>query len=403
MSSKPASLTAILDRAAKGFESRFRTEPTGVVSAPGRVNIIGEHTDYHDGYVLPMAISLRTVVALSPRGDGTVAAWSEAFDQPVRFRVEDLSTTRPLPGWGAYVAGVAWALKSQGYEFPGLNLFIASDVPGGSGLSSSAALEVGVGFAFMTAAGVAPRTTDEMKQLAKTCRLAENAYVGVPCGVMDQTTSACAVARSALFIDCRDLRTRQVPIHHDLAVVVCDSGVRHSLAAGQYAVRRQQSETARDLLATRRPEVTALRDARPADLETLTGLLRDSGLDPVQQDIVWRRARHVISEDLRVQQALMVLPEGNRRALASLLEGSHRSLRDDYEVSCPELDTLVETAAKAPGYCGSRMTGGGFGGSTVNLVELEAVDAFREYLKEHVPSLGGVWSFAPDQGVRRES
>ena len=325
--------------------------------APGRVNLIGEHTDYSDGFVFPMAIELATYVAASPRSDGRLELQSESFDVPVSIEIASL---RPRKDWSDYVAGVAAELQRMGLEIAGANVLIASEVPMGSGLSSSAALEVATALALLGLAGKHARKSE----IGIICQRAENNFVGARCGIMDQFISVNGRAGHALMLDCRSLEFQQVTIPPGIAVVACNTMTHHAIAGGEYNIRRQQCE-----LAARFFGVKALRDVSMAEFKR-----RESQLPGVE----CRRARHVISENARVADFAKALAEDNRDLMGRLMAESHRSLREDFEVSCRELDIMVEAANNAEGTIGARMTGGGFGGCTVNLVREEAVDAFRE-------------------------
>jgi galactokinase len=320
------------------------------------VNLIGEHTDYNDGFVLPFALPRRTVVrAASTGGPGwTVSSRGEE----VSFGPADL---RPgaVEGWAGYVAGVAWALREAGHDVPGARLDLTSDVPVGAGLSSSAALECAVLAALTDLGGV---SLDGMAR-ARLARRAENDYVGVPCGIMDQAASTLAVPGHALFLDCRTGDTEQVPLplaDAGLALLVIDSKAPHRLADGAYAERLSSCRAGAELLG-----VPALRDATPADVDRIS--------DPV----IRRRVRHVVTENDRVLATVDRLRDGDLRGIGELLTASHASMRDDFEITVPEVDTAVEAALAAGAY-GARMTGGGFGGCVIALVDTDRADAVRE-------------------------
>ena len=372
-----ASLEERLRRLAAAFESRFGRPPVAVAAAPGRVNLIGEHLDYNEGHVLPVAIDRSIMVAFAPRQDGRVRMYSLDFEQESAFDLEDIQRDPEAP-WGNYVRGVAWALQETGHRPSGLDAALQGDVPVGAGLSSSAALEVAALGAFDAVSGLRL----ERRDLALLGQRAENGFVGVACGIMDQMAAALSRAGHALLIDCRSLEHEAVPVPLEdsgsggsagLRMVVADSGVRRALLGSQYNVRRQECQQAAELLAaaiTDRP-VTALRDVRPEDL------VRHADSLPPN---VLKRARHVVEEERRVLLSVEALRTGDVEAFGEMLDASHRSLRDDYEVSCPELDLLVELAWAQPGVLGSRLTGAGFGGCTVSLVRAEAVEAFREHV-----------------------
>ena len=316
--------------------------------APGRVNLIGEHTDYHDGFVLPCAVPQRTAVRLQPRADRRVRAWSAQMpDDPIEYV---LGGEQRGAGWGAYVQGVTWALAERGLRVGGFDLRVRSAVPVGSGLSSSAALEVAVLRAIRAAFDL-PLADVE---LARTAQRAEAAFVGAPVGIMDQMAASLAGEREALFLDTRTLEVERIPLPAGLDLVVVDSGVKHRHAGGEYATRRRESEEAARLLG-----VSRLRDVDRSALPRLAAL----------PPLVARRARHVITENDRVLQARAALAGGDLRALGDLFTASHSSMRDDYEVSAPEVDLLVDAAASHPRVFGARLTGGGFGGAIVIAAE----------------------------------
>jgi galactokinase len=333
--------------------------------APGRVNLIGEHTDYNEGFVMPAAIQLGCLVAIAGRDDGGLVARSENLQETVELELGFSGRRRGR--WSDYVQGVAVALEQEGLRLRGANLLIHSEVPIGSGLSSSAALEVATGLALLANSGLEL----EHMQLARLCQRAESEFVGARCGIMDQFTACFGQAGHALLLDCRSLEYRPLPLPAGVALVICDSGVRHELAGGEYNARRAQCEAGVRVLAREKPQVRALRDVTMDDLERKR---------PELGEVVYRRCRHVVTENARVQQAADALERCDLREFGRLMGESHRSLRDDYEVSCTELDVLVELAGKLDGVYGARMTGGGFGGCTINLLEKEKVEEFRRSL-----------------------
>ena len=327
-----------------------------VFAAPGRVNLIGEHTDYNDGFVLPMALERATVAAAALRPDHLLRARSAEHGDEGEIDLDAPPAAR-RGSWLDYVEGTARVLEERFGRLPGADLLIAGDVPEGAGLSSSAALEMSIATALAALAGlpVDPRA------LAQAGQAAEHRFVGTRCGIMDQLASVLGRAGHALFIDCRSLETRALPVPSDrAAVLVFDSGVRHEHSSGEYNVRRAQCEQAVERLAARRPGLRALRDVGPDDLPRHASDLPEPLL---------RRARHVITEIARTQQAAVALSAGDLARFGALMYASHASLRDDYEVSVAELDALVEDASAAPGVLGARMTGGGFGGCAIALVE----------------------------------
>jgi galactokinase len=351
----------------KAFRELYLTGEPRLFRAPGRVNLIGEHTDYNEGFVLPMAINRGTCVAAREHDGRTVRVHSINANETAEFDLD-----RPGPPrrgvWLDYVEGVAQALEKRGVKLCGADLLIESDVPVGAGLSSSAALEISVGIAILALAG----TELDRLSLALAGQDAEHIYVGTKCGIMDQLVAACGRRGHALLTDCRSLETKQIPIHSSSATwIICDTGVRHKLAFSAYNVRREECEQAVKVLRELRPGIAALRDVTKEDLETYGAQL---------PEMIRRRCRHVVSENERTLAAAAALPRSDLDEMGRLMYKSHDSLRDDYEVSCRELDMLVDIARGIPGVFGARMTGGGFGGCTVNLVRRDAVDEFREVI-----------------------
>ena len=347
---------------ADNFRRLFGQTPR-LFRAPGRVNLIGEHTDYNDGFVMPAAIGLSCVVAIAECQEQHLVVHSENLQETVEIELDSRPAQRRRQ-WSDYVQGVAVVLQQSGTRLKGGNLLIQSDVPIGSGLSSSAAIEVATGLALLSNSGAEL----ERLELARLCQRAENEFVGAHVGIMDQFTACFGQAGHALLLDCRSLEYRLLPLPAGATLVICDSGVRHALSGGEYNARRAECETGVRVLARHRPQVRALRDATLADLEQHRSELGD---------VVYRRCRHVVTENARVLQAAEALERSDLREFGRLMAESHRSLRYDYEVSCYELDLLVELAAGRNGVYGARMTGGGFGGCTINLVETGEVEKFR--------------------------
>lgn len=354
----------MLDTAAirDAFTARYGIHPRLIVCAPGRVNLIGEHTDYNDGFVLPVAIDRATYVAARARHDYTVQATAVRFQQEDSFDLNHIVRVE-TPGWSNYVRGIVKGLLARELPLTGADLLIDGDVPLGSGLSSSASLEVAVGYAFQLLNEV-QLLGDELALLAQG---AENSFVGVQCGIMDQFISALGQEDHALLIDCRDLSYQPVPIPAGVRVVICDSHVQRTLAASAYNQRRAECEAAVQRLKTRLPRITALRDVASADLHLNADLL------PAP---ILARARHVITENERTLQGATALERGDVGLFGQLMNASHASLCHDYAVSVPQLDVLVAAAQRVPGCYGSRLTGAGFGGCTVSLVQAEAVEQF---------------------------
>lgn len=329
--------------------------------APGRVNLIGEHTDYNDGFVFPMAIEFAIEMAGRRREGSEVRVHSADFHEAVAFRIDRPIERDPAHPWSNYVRGVLWALQRAGVELAGMDLAFGGDIPRGAGLSSSAALEV------VTAAVARALLGFDLQgpRLARLCQQAENDFVGMKCGIMDQFISLMGRAGNALLIDCRSLDHQLVPLTlGDHVIAIIESGVKHALVDSQYNRRREECAEGVAVLRRRFPAVAALRDATPAQLEAVR-----SELSPV----VHRRCRHVVSECARVEESVAALRRGDLARFGQLMNASHDSLRDDYEVSCPEIDLLVDLARKVPGLAGARITGGGFGGCTVNLLPHAAV------------------------------
>ncbi len=346
----------LLTRVMEVFRHRFGTPPWFVVRAPGRVNLIGEHTDYNDGFVLPMAIDRAVWIALSPFAGPYVLVYSLDFDGIAEFALNDLR--RAASGWVEYLKGVAWVLQEAGYPLHGWRGVLSGDVPIGAGLSSSAALEMAVARAFAAASGWEWKP----KEMALLGQRAENQWVGVNCGIMDQMISACGKAGHALLLDCRSLDSALVPLPPATAVVILDTATRRGLADSAYNERRAQCEAA-----ARYFGVPALRDVTPEEFAR-----KASGLDEVTR----RRARHVITENARTLQACEAMQRGDAAQLGALMQASHASLRDDFEVSSRELDVMVECALEQPTCYGARMTGAGFGGCAVALVQAEGAQEF---------------------------
>ena len=383
---------SVTDRAGQGFARSCGRDPDVVWSAPGRVNLVGEHTDYNEGFVLPFAITQRTVVAAARRGDDVITLTSTHQPGTVRARLGDIAPGA-VTGWAAYPLGIAWALgQVRALPSPaGADLFIDSDVPTGGGLSSSAALQ-------MAAAGALTTLWDldlSPAELVGAGQRAENEIVGAPTGIMDQYAVLFGEAGAALFLDCRTRQPRTVPLRlaaSGLALVLTDTGERHSHAAGGYAARRASCEKAASTLG-----VPALRDLGPADLPWMEGLL-----DPE----TFRRARHVVTENARVAATVAALETDDMDAVGRYLTASHRSMRDDFEITTPTLDLAVETAL-AVGALGTRMTGGGFGGSTISLIDAERVPALTGAMTEVFGRAGlaapRISQVSPGPGAHRDA
>lgn len=341
------------------FRDRFGKVPR-VFKAPGRVNLIGEHTDYNDGFVMPAALHFATWVAIAERPDREVRIVSVNFREERTFSLAGAAS--PAHDWSDYPRGVLVELMRAGFEIPGADVMIWGDVPLGAGLSSSASIEVATAIAYL---GIAGQTSCDLPRL---CQRAENEFVGARCGIMDQFISAHGRSGHVLMLDCRSLSFDLIPVPTDVTMVICNTMVKHRLAGGEYNVRRAQCEEGTRILQGAFPAVRALRDVSPQDLESQRHNL---------SEVVYRRCHHVVTENARVVDTAMDLKRGDIAAVGRRMAESHSSLRDDYEVSCSELDLMVEIALQQPGLIGARMTGGGFGGCTVNLVRNELVEAFR--------------------------
>lgn len=324
--------------------------------APGRVNLIGEHTDYNLGFVLPIALDLETRISTRPSEDGHLHVFSEARDETCSWRVDEIAELRPKQHWTDYVIGVAQQLIARGFPIPPLHLSITSTVPEGAGLSSSAALEVASALAFLQG-----RELDRL-EIAQLCQSAERDFAGMPCGIMDQYVSLFGQENAALKIDCRSLESESVPLPDGVAIIAVNSMVKHALGQSAYRTRVAECNEA-----CRRIGVASLRDATP---------------DQVKDN---KRARHIVSENLRVEAFVKAAGSNDIPKMGKLFLESHASMRDDYEISCAEIDFLVETAARLPGCFGARMTGGGFGGCTVNLVVSDAAERFAESIRAAYP------------------
>jgi galactokinase len=349
------------------FAYRFGRTPT-VSRAPGRVNLIGEHTDYNDGFVMPAALEFATLTAASQRSDRRLQVYSMIMDETREF---DLDSPPPGPtsDWSDYILGVALMLESSGRILSGADLIVWSDVPIGAGLSSSAALEVSVAHALLTQSGL----EFDPIEIAQICQRAENDFVGMRCGVMDQYIACCGVAGHALLIDCRSLASRHVAIAPNLRLLIANSGVRHQHAGGEYNLRREACEEGVRLLSRYLGPIQALRDVMPQQLESKRRKL---------PELIYRRCRHIITENARVLEAERALGSGDFVACGRAMNASHVSMRDDFEITCPEVDMLAGLAQNVTGVYGSRMTGGGFGGCTISLIEASAIDKTSQMLTD---------------------
>jgi len=344
------------------FEA-LRSGGARIYRAPARVNLIGEHTDYNDGFVMPAAIDICTQAAIKPRDDRTLFIHSDNFSDSVEFDLDELNP-HARRHWSDYVRGVAVALERAGYRLRGADLAIRSDVPIGAGLSSSAAIEVATGLAMLENSGI----EINRMELAKLCQQAENEFVGMRCGIMDQFISCFGQAGTALMLDCRSLEYRLLPLPENVRLLICNTMVKHELGSSEYNTRRAECEAGVQHFAKLLPGVRALRDVSVNDFERCGSDLNE---------VISKRCRHVITENARVMEAAAALERRDLDTFGELMAESHRSLRDDYEVSCAELDAMVDLATRVEGIFGARMTGGGFGGCTINLVEANSVGDFK--------------------------
>lgn len=359
---------------ADSFGARYGT-PSRVFRAPGRVNLIGEHTDYNDGFVLPAAIGFFTWVAVAPSDDRRIVVHSENFSETVSFDLDDVRATPDH--WSNYLRGITWALQEKGHALSGLNVLVRGEVPIGSGLSSSAAIEV----SFAYAVSAVQDLGIGLLALAQLCQRAESEFVGMRCGIMDQFVSCHGKAGCALMLDCRSLHHDLLPLAKEMSLVICNTGVKHELAASEYNQRRSQCEEGVRQLQGKLPNIRALRDVVEKDLEK-----HGSDLRP----LVLKRCRHVVTENTRVQSAVTALRQKDFATVGRLMNDSHRSLRDDYQVSCVELDLMVEIASQIEGLHGARMTGGGFGGCTINLVETGQATSFKDAMTKQYEKRTGI-------------
>lgn len=380
-----------LDNLRDRFQQTYAKLPR-IFSAPGRVNLIGEHTDYNDGFVLPIAINRRTFVAAAANDSRVVQVHSLDLNEAAAFSLDEPGTLGSK--WLGYIAGVALELRKRDLELSGADLMISSDVPLGAGLSSSAALEISVGAALLALGNESLDATS----LALTAQKAEHTYVGTRCGIMDQLTVSAAKKSHALLIDCRSLEVKHIDLNlPDTTVVICNTNVKHELATSAYNQRRQECEDAVRILRKYLPTIHALRDVNPGELKEHAQEL---------PDVLYRRARHIVTENARTLDGAIALNDGDVDKFGKLMSSSHASLRDDYEVSSSELDLMVELADSCDGVFGARMTGGGFGGCTVNLVRTEAVESFSQFIADEYRARIGIaasiYAVETDDGVKEK-
>ncbi|MFC7527979.1 galactokinase [Actinoplanes sp. GCM10030250] len=348
---------SIQEAAGAAFRQAYGTEPAGFWAAPGRVNLIGEHTDYNDGFVLPFALPQRTIAAVGPSTDGRWSVCSTIAADPVTFGVTEPGE---VTGWGAYVAGVVWALREAGHEVPPVRIALASDVPLGAGVSSSAAMESVVLTALIDVGGL----DVPLEKRPAIAQRAENLYVGAPTGILDQSASIRCQEGRALFLDCRSYEVEQIPFDlaaEGLAILVINSNAPHQHVDGEYGARRKTCEASASALG-----VTALRDVSVPELP--------QALERLDDDVMRRRTRHIVTENQRVLDTVSLLRSGRVREIGPLLTASHASMRDDFEITVPQVDVAVQAALESGAY-GARMTGGGFGGCVLALVDADRADA----------------------------
>ncbi|MCD6424068.1 MAG: galactokinase [Anaerolineales bacterium] len=358
------------DKVIQAFREKYGADPVYLTRSPGRVNIIGEHTDYNDGFVLPMAINFATWIALRPRPDDRVILTALDKNEKLDFGLTGFSKGKG--SWREYVKGVAWSLQEEGFELKGWEGVLSGDVPIGAGLSSSAALELALARAFALVSDLAWNPV----QMALTCQKVENSWVGVNSGIMDQIISASGKKNYALMIDCRSLKTKQVPLPEKTRFVILDTATRRGLLDSAYNERREQCEAAACHFG-----VKTLRDITQGQLEERAGIL---------DLVIYRRAQHVISENQRVLDAVKALDQGDAAALGLLMNESHTSMRDDFEISRDEMDQMVAIAQGQPGCYGARMTGGGFGGCAVALVAEDQVEIFKDRVMQEYRAKTGL-------------
>ena len=359
----------------KRFEKEFQATPE-IFSAPGRVNLIGEHTDYNDGFVLPSAIGFYTHAAVAPRSDRRLVLRSTEFADAFEFDLDNMPP-RKAGQWSDYVVGVALALEQAGSRCNGAYLLVHGEVPIGAGLSSSAAIEVATALALLSVS----QNKLPLAEVPRLCQQAENEFVGARVGIMDQFVSCLGKEGHALLLDCRSLAFELVPIPADVKLVICNTMVKHELSGGEYNLRRDQCEQGVRMLSAFYPGIKALRDISHGQLTAHAEAI---------PSVIYNRCRHVVEENQRTQEAAACFDRGDLTAVGKLMRDSHCSLRDLYEVSCRELDLMVAAAEGLPGFYGGRMTGGGFGGCTVNVVASDQAEIFRREVAQRYEHETGI-------------
>ncbi|HEY0348726.1 MAG TPA: galactokinase [Pyrinomonadaceae bacterium] len=379
-----------LQQLTAAFQKLYGGQPR-IYRAPGRVNVVGEHTDYNEGFVMPAAINFSTWVAVTTRDDSVVKIHSDIFEEDPEIDLAN-PAAHGRGHWSDYPLGVAIKLKEAGHDICGANLFVHGEVPLGSGLSSSAAIEVATGLALLDISGL---KIDRL-ELAKICQRAENEFVGARTGLMDQFIACFGKADHAVMLDCRSLKSRALPVPDDVKLVVCNTMVKHELASSEYNARREQCEEGVRILSQHLPNITSLRDVTPDDVERFRAELGE---------VIFKRCLHVTTENDRVLKATDALRDRDLKTFGKLMYESHHSLRHDYEVSCQELDVMVDLAKPIKGVFGARMTGGGFGGCTINLVAVEAVGEFTQTIRNsYIQATGktsGVYICSAADGAER--
>jgi galactokinase len=362
-------------RALRAHLKRFGAHEQ-ICTAPARVNLIGEHTDYTGGLVMPMAIEFQTTAVLSSREDGQAVFYSENYEEEVSVELDSLERA-PRGHWSDYPVGVVWVLQQEGIALKGFNMTLWGDVPLGAGLSSSASVQVATALALLKSVGM----TLPLERVANVCRRAENEYVGAKTGIMDQFVVAGGVAHRAMLLDCRSMEFELLPLPDDVRVVICNSMVKHQLANGEYGDRRDEVEAGQAVLQREIPRVKLLRDATLADLEACADKMTPQSL---------ARCRHIVTENARVLEAREALLQGDMARFGELMIAAHASFRDDFGASCEEVDKLVTIAMQQTGCYGARITGGGFGGCTVNLVKADATDQFVDGVRSGYLTATGI-------------
>jgi galactokinase len=363
------------EQALRVHRQRFGQEGQ-IFAAPARVNLIGEHTDYTGGFVMPMAIDFQTVAVVSAREDGRAGFYSANYDGEVGFDIVSLEK-RPAGHWSDYPMGVLWSLRKEGVDVGGFNMSLAGDVPLGAGLSSSASIEVATAMALLGRSGVEL----PLEKVATLCRRAENEFVGAKSGIMDQFAVAGCVANRAMLLDCRSLEYELLPLPDQVKVVICNSMVKHAVATGEYGDRSSEVEAGQQVLQRERPGVKLLRDATLEDLEACREMMSAAS---------FKRCRHIITENARVLEAREALLQGDMERFGALMVEAHVSFRDDFAASCEEVDVLVAIATQQAECFGARITGGGFGGCTVNVVRADAAEQFVATLRREYAAKTGI-------------